>query len=54
LLSLFSEQSYAQVNSLEGRQALQQSTLETVKSLLRDETGNDAIDAVYFTSFILQ
>lgn len=54
LLSLFSEQSYAEVNSIEGRQALQQSTLETIKSLLREETGNDAIDAVYFTSFILQ
>lgn len=54
LLDLFSDQSHEQVSSIEGRQALQQNTLETVKSLLKEETGNDAIDAVYFTSFILQ
>ena len=54
LLDLFSDQSHEQVNSIEGRKALQQNTLETVRSLLKEETGNDAIDAVYFTSFILQ
>ena len=54
LLDLFSEQSYEQVSSIEGRQTLQQDTLETLKSLLKEETGNDAIDAVYFTNFILQ
>ena len=54
LLDLFSEQSYEQVSSIEGRQTLQQDTLETLKSLLKKETGNDAIDAVYFTNFILQ
>ena len=54
LLDLFSDQRHKQVSSIEGRQALQQNTLETVKSLLKEETGNGAIDAVYFTSFILQ
>jgi len=54
LLDLFSDQRHEQVSSIEGRQALQQNTLETVKSLLKEETGNGAIDAVYFTSFILQ
>jgi len=54
LLDLFSDQSYEAVNSIEGRQALQSNTLSTVKSLLQAETGLDAIDAVYFTSFILQ
>ncbi len=54
LLDLFSDQSYEAVNSLEGRLALQSATLATVKSLLQVETGHDAIDAVYFTSFILQ
>ncbi len=54
LLDLFSDQSYDQVNSVEGRTELQQQTLDTIKTLLKEETDNDAIDAVYFTSFILQ
>jgi len=54
LLDLFSDQSYEEANSVEGRIALQEATLETIKSILKEETDNDAIDAVYFTSFILQ
>jgi flagellar protein FliL len=54
LLDLFSEQTYEQADSVEGRQALQKTTLETIKNILKEETDNDAIDAVYFTSFILQ
>jgi flagellar FliL protein len=54
LLDLFSDQSYTEANSVDGRKALQQNTLETVKTILKEETGNDAIDAIYFTSFILQ
>ena len=54
LLELFTEQSFEQVNSLEGRQALQQSALEIVTTVLTEETGSAGIDAVYFTSFIIQ
>ena len=54
LLDLFSDQSYDEANSVGGRQTLQQNTLETVKTILKEETGNDAIEAIYFTSFILQ
>jgi flagellar FliL protein len=54
LLDLFSEQTYEQADSVEGRIMLQKSTLDTIKSILKEETDNDAIDAVYFTSFILQ
>ncbi len=54
LRTLFSEQTFETVNSIEGRKALQASALETVKTLLKEETGQDNLDAVYFTSFILQ
>lgn len=54
LLDLFSDQSYQEADSVEGRIALQEETLDTIKMILREEIGNDAIDAVYFTSFILQ
>ena len=54
LRTLFSEQTYETVNSVEGRKSLQASSLQTVKTLLKDETGQDNLDALYFTSFILQ
>lgn len=54
LRTLFSEQKFEQVNSVEGRKALQASSLKTIKSLLKEETGKDNLDAIYFTSFVLQ
>jgi flagellar FliL protein len=54
LHTLFSEQTLETVNSVKGRKELQLSALKTVKTILKEETGKDNIDAVYFTSFILQ
>ncbi len=54
LRTLFSEQSFASVSSVEGRKTLQTRSLETVKTILKEETGQDDLAAVYFTSFILQ
>ncbi len=54
LRMLFSSQTMENVSSAEGRRALQAASLETVKTILKEETGNDNIDGVYFTSFILQ
>ncbi len=54
LRSLFSEQTFKAVNAVEGRKALQVSSLSVIKAILKEETGKDNLDAVYFTSFILQ
>jgi flagellar FliL protein len=54
LRTLFSSQSFEEVTSTDGRKALQANTLKTIKAILKEETGQDNIDAVYFTSFILQ
>ncbi len=54
LRMLFSTQSMETVSTVKGRRALQAASLETVKTVLKDETGNDNLDGVYFTSFILQ
>jgi len=54
LRSLFSEQSFKDVTTVVGRKALQVSSLNTIKAILKEETGKDNLDAVYFTSFILQ
>jgi flagellar FliL protein len=54
LRTLFSAQTSETVNSVEGRKRLQMASLETVKTILKEETGKDNLDAVYFTSFVLQ
>lgn len=54
LRSLFSEQSMESIGSVEGRRTLQSQTLETVNAILKEETGEGELRAVYFTSFILQ
>jgi flagellar FliL protein len=54
LRTLFSGQTYEAVSSVEGRKALQSASLDTVKSILKQETGKSNLDAVYFTSFVLQ
>ena len=54
LRTLFSEQKYKAVTSVKGRKVLQKKSLKLVKSILKEETGKDNIEAVYFTSFILQ
>ena len=54
LRTLFSIQTWQAVNAVEGRRALQLASLETVNSILKAETGQDNIQAIYFTSFILQ
>tara|TARA_R110001606_G_scaffold361754_7_gene515316 strand:- start:228585 stop:228971 length:387 start_codon:yes stop_codon:yes gene_type:complete len=54
LRTLFSAQTSETVNSVAGRKTLQNASLSTVKTILKQETGKDNLDAVYFTSFVLQ
>ncbi len=51
---LFTDQSYATITSVAGRELLQQQALERIRSVLAKETGNDGLEQVYFTRFILQ
>ncbi len=54
LRSLFAEQSFDTVNSIEGREALQSSAITSLNTLLKEQVGSKPLDAVYFTSFVLQ
>jgi flagellar FliL protein len=54
LRTLFSRQTFEGVSSVEGRKALQTDSLGRLKTILKEETGKDNLDAVYFTSFVLQ
>ncbi len=54
LLLLFSSQKYEDVVTREGKEKLLQKALEEVNRTLDEEAGSDGVDAVYFTSFVVQ
>lgn len=54
LLMLFYSQNYDDLNTAEGTQALQQATLENINALLIEEGHPGELEAVYFTSLVMQ
>lgn len=55
LLLLFGNKSVAEVATPEGKEALRQATLEAVRRIIAAEGGRpEALEAVYFTSFVMQ
>jgi len=54
LMLLFSSQSYDGVSTLEGKESLREEALEVVQQILEEETGDPGVEAVYFTSFVMQ
>lgn len=54
LMLLFSNQTYDKVSTLEGKEALREEALTVVQEILETETGDPGVEAVYFTSFVMQ
>jgi flagellar FliL protein len=54
LVLLFSSQTYDRVSTLEGKEALREEALEVIQDILYEETGDPGVEAVYFTSFVMQ
>lgn len=54
LMLLFSTQTYENVSTLEGKESLREEALEVVQQILEEETGDPGIEAIYFTSFVMQ
>lgn len=55
LLLLFGNKSVAEVATPEGKEALREATLAAVRRIIAAEGGKpDALEAVYFTSFVMQ
>ena len=54
LVLLFSSQSYERVSTLEGKEALREEALGVVQEVLEQETGDPGVEAVYFTSLVMQ
>ena len=55
LLLLFGNKQVAEVSTQEGKEALRAATLEAVRKVISAEGGKpEAVEAVYFTSFVMQ
>ncbi|WP_230473604.1 flagellar basal body-associated FliL family protein [Dyella choica] len=54
LVMLFSSQTYAGLSDITGKQKLQNQALDAVRKVVADKTGKPDVDALYFTSFVMQ
>jgi flagellar protein FliL len=54
LVALFSNQDFSIISDAAGRQKLQQQALATVRKVVQARLGRPGIDALYFTSFVMQ
>lgn len=54
LLMLFGRQDYAILSDPAGKQKLQVQALEAVRKIVGERLGRPGIDALYFTSFVMQ
>ncbi len=51
---LFSDQQYDNISTLEGKERLREEALDVIQRILEVETGDPGIEAVYFTTFVMQ
>jgi flagellar FliL protein len=54
LLLLFGQQTAEALAGRDGREGLRQAALTEVQKVMQEETGDDAVEALYFTSFVTQ
>jgi flagellar protein FliL len=54
LLLLFSNQDASKLGGAEGKRKLQAEALKSVQKIIHEQIGRDGIEAVYFTSFVMQ
>ncbi|HKY93226.1 MAG TPA: flagellar basal body-associated FliL family protein [Nevskiaceae bacterium] len=54
LLMLFGAQKPADLTTREGKEKLQADVLAEMQKVMQEETGKPSVDAVYFTSFVMQ
>ncbi len=51
---LFSSQDYTQISTREGKEQLRNEALLEVQKVMEEHTGKPGVEAVYFTSFVMQ
>ena len=53
-LVLFSDLDFDMITNAAGKQKLRDLALEELRKILKDEEGNDNVEALYFTGFVMQ
>ena len=53
-LVLFSDLEFDMITNAAGKQKLRDLALEELRKILKDEEGNDDVEALYFTGFVMQ
>ena len=51
---LLSGRQAAEIKTVEGKEKLRSSVLEAVQKVMQENTGQPVVDALYFTSFVIQ
>ena len=54
LITLLSAQTREDISTAKKKKALQEKALKTVQKVLKEETGRNQIEGLYFTSFVVQ
>ncbi|HEY1078429.1 MAG TPA: flagellar basal body-associated FliL family protein [Fontimonas sp.] len=54
ILLLLGQQQIADLTTREGKEKLQAAVLAEIQKILKEETGSPGIEAVYFSSFVMQ
>lgn len=54
LILLFTSQDYQSISTREGKERIRAQTLSEIQKILKEKTGDVGIEAVYFTSFVMQ
>ena len=54
LLLLLGDKQYHEINTREGKRALSQEAIEVMRKVLKDVGEPNSIEALYFTSFVVQ
>ncbi len=54
LMMLFTQQRYEDIVTREGKEKLQRDALAAVQAVLKEETGKNGIESLYFTNFVMQ
>lgn len=54
LITLLSAQKREDISTAKKKKALQEKALKTVQKVLKEETGRQQIEGLYFTSFVVQ
>ena len=54
MVMLLSGQPAAEIKTAEGKEKLRNSALEAVQKVMQENTGEPVVDALYFTTFVIQ